>query len=82
MPERRNVYQTHIGLVIVAVLLVLPLTYWLLSEWLQGFAYRIDLTAAPLIVAIALDRALFLTVVGARAASAARACPVDTLRSE
>ncbi len=69
-------------LVAVAIVIATPLAYWAVGKWLQDFAYRVELSwwvfALAGIVAVAIASA---TVAG-QAWRAARANPVDALRSE
>jgi putative ABC transport system permease protein len=61
---------------------VSPLAYLLLQQWLADYPYRIGLSAqlfGYVYVALAL---LVCALVGAQAGWAARANPVDSLRSE
>ncbi|HNM14151.1 MAG TPA: FtsX-like permease family protein, partial [bacterium] len=70
------------AMVIVATLLAVPTVYSGLSQWLEGFAYRVELTAEPFIVSfIAI---LFLTVitVAHHALKAAKTNPAVSLKSE
>ena len=52
------------------------------QEWLEGFAYRIDLTATPFLTAGITTGLIFLCVIGTQAARIGRLNPIDTLRSE
>ncbi len=68
--------------VLLAILIASPLSWWLMNNWLQDFAYRTPLSwwifpAAGLgLLAVA------LTTVIVRTLKAARANPVDNLRAE
>ena len=75
-------WRDHVRLVAVATAIAVPLTYKLASEWLQGFAYRIDLTAVPFASAAAAVALVFLSVVGVQAARLAQVRPAETWRSE
>ena len=68
--------------VLVANLIAWPIAYYFMNEWLQNFAYRIDLTAWPFFLA-GLSALLFaLLTVSYQAVKAAQTNPVDNLRSE
>jgi putative ABC transport system permease protein len=45
---QQQIAGLHLGyfvrIVLIANVLSLPVAYWLMKEWLNGFAYRIDLT--------------------------------------
>lgn len=69
-------------MVIIATLLAVPTVYSGLSQWLEGFAYRVEMTAEPFIVSfIAI---LFLTVITVthHALKAAKTNPAVSLKSE
>jgi predicted permease len=74
--------KDFLALVAIAIILATPLAYWAMSKWLQDFAYRVELQwwvfAAAGVVAVGIA---FLTVAG-QAWRAARANPVNALRSE
>jgi putative ABC transport system permease protein len=71
-----------IRLVAIAFLIAAPLAGWLMNGWLQGFAYRVGVSwwifvaAAGLVAAIAFLTVSFVSI------RAARANPVNSLRSE
>jgi putative ABC transport system permease protein len=53
-----------------------------MDRWLQGFAYRIDITAWPFFVSGICALFLSLAIVMYQALKAARINPVDALRNE
>jgi putative ABC transport system permease protein len=69
-------------LVAVAAVVALPLAYWGVQQWLQGFAYRTDLGVGLFLGAGALAFAIAVLTVGTQALRAARLDPVTTLRDE
>ncbi|HTJ11714.1 MAG TPA: ABC transporter permease [Dinghuibacter sp.] len=69
-------------LVGVAVLLALPLAAWVMHDWLTQFAYKITLSPVTLGAAALGAVLLAALTVGTQALRAARANPVDSLRSE
>lgn len=76
------VSKDFLYLVIIAFVLGSPLVYFLMQSWLGNYAFRIDLPVWILPVAgITLLFITFITV-GYQTSRAARANPVDTLRSE
>lgn len=68
--------------VVVASLIAWPVAGMLMSRWLAGFAYRIDLGPRYFLGASALALLVMLLVVMARALQAARARPVMALRTD
>jgi ABC-type antimicrobial peptide transport system permease subunit len=69
-------------LVCIAVLIAFPLSYYLMSQWLDGFVYRIKL--GPDIFLIACLAVILITIatVSYQSVKAALANPVKSLRSE
>jgi putative ABC transport system permease protein len=69
-------------LVTIACLIAFPLSWLLMNNWLNGFAYRIDIGAGVfLIVGAAVVIIAWLTV-SSQAIKAALTNPVNSLRSE
>jgi putative ABC transport system permease protein len=74
--------KDFLKLVLLAVLIAFPLAWWAMSEWLNGFAYRIPLKMD--VLAIAGISILFITLltIGFQALRAALANPAGSLRTE
>lgn len=66
----------------VAFILAIPLSYYSLSQWLEGFAFRIDIQFWPFIVAGLLTFLISSITVAFRAFKASFINPVDTLKYE
>ncbi|MBT1711068.1 ABC transporter permease [Fulvivirgaceae bacterium PWU5] len=69
-------------LVLIAVVVGLPLAYWLMDSWLQGFAYRVSVGAGPIVLAFFTVTLIAFVTAGVQALQAALANPVNTLRNE
>lgn len=69
-------------LVAIAVVIGSPLAYWLMTEWLKGFAYKTEIGLIPVFVAAAACFVISLITAGYQAIKAALLDPVKTLRSE
>ncbi len=69
-------------LVIVANGIGWPVAWWFMNDWLEGFAYRIDLGLTPFGLSGVVSLAIATLTVVFQAIRAARRDPVDTLRSE
>lgn len=69
-------------LVGVATLIACPLAYFVLRDWLQGFAYRVSLGPGAFLMAGLLCLGIVLLAVGVQAAQASLADPAETLRYE
>lgn len=74
--------KDFLGLVIIALVIGSPLAYYMMSQWLQKFSYRTDISWT--VFAIACSGALIITLitVSIQAIKAATANPVDALRTE
>ncbi|WDD97237.1 ABC transporter permease [Thalassomonas actiniarum] len=69
-------------LVVLANVLVLPLAYWLLRDWLNGFIYRIDMPYSPFVLSTLFSLLVAYVTVMVIAYRAANATPVDALQYE
>ena len=69
-------------LVFVAVLIAFPISWWLMRQWLQGFAYRVSIGVDVFLVAGASVVGIALVTVAYQAIKAATLNPVKSLRSE
>ena len=74
--------KDFIRLVLLANLIALPLSYFLINKWLQSYAYRIELGAGIFIVSGFTVLVISLLVVSCQAIKAAAANPADSLRYE
>lgn len=74
--------QDFLKLVGIAVVIAFPLSWWLMSKWLNSFAYRIDLGPGVFIIACAAVVLITVLTVSFQAIKAAVANPVKSLRSE
>jgi len=68
--------------VLLANLIAWPAAYIALNSWLQGFAYRTELTIWPFLTAGALVLMIALLTISRQTIKAAAANPVDTLKYE
>lgn len=69
-------------LVLVALLIAIPLSWWATHQWLQAFAYRININAAIFLITGASVVLITLVTVSFQAIKAALANPVKSLRTE
>lgn len=69
-------------LVIVANLVAVPVSYWLMNTWLDGFAYRTTLGLELFLVAIGSTILVATSIVGLQSVKAAVTNPVQNLRQE
>lgn len=69
-------------LVLVANVIAWPIAYWLLSRWLEGFAYRIDLGLGVFVTGGLLALVIAWLTVSYQSLRAALINPADALRYE
>jgi putative ABC transport system permease protein len=74
--------REFVGPVIVAFLLAIPLTWYAMNKWLQGFAYRIDISWWMFLVAGLLAILIALVTISYQSIKAAVNNPIKSLRSE
>lgn len=71
-----------LGVVLIAMLIAVPLSWWASGYWLQNFAYRIQIHWWIFALAGVSAIVIALLTVGIQAVKAAMANPVKSLRSE
>jgi putative ABC transport system permease protein len=74
--------KDFIKLVLIAFVIAFPIAWWMMNEWLQSFAYRINISWWVFALAGTLTIAIALITVSFQAIKAAIANPVTSLRSE
>lgn len=67
---------------VIAILLSVPLTLWLMSKWLENFAYRVDMEIWMFLVSGLITVLVASMVIGYHTLKAARVNPVVSLRTE
>jgi putative ABC transport system permease protein len=70
------------GVILLSVIVALPPTYYLVSSWLQQYAFRIDLNVWYFALPAVLVLAISFTTVFFKALRASNANPVNALRDE
>ncbi len=71
-----------VGLVGIALLVASPIAWWLMNEWLRGFAYHVAIGLWVFVLAGAAAAGVALITVSMQTVRAATANPVKNLRSE
>lgn len=74
--------RKYLRIMILSSLLALPVTFWYLNGWLEGFATRISISPLLLAAPIGLMAALVCLIVGLVSIRAARSNMVNVLREE
>jgi len=69
-------------LVIVALLIAVPISWWIANQWLQGFAYRTEIGADVFALTVVSVLAITLFTISFQTIKAALANPVKSLRTE
>lgn len=73
---------TFTKLVLVSAILAIPMSYYLMEDWLSNFAFRIDLGFVVFAIPTAITLMIAWLTVSAQSIRSANANPVDSLRSE
>lgn len=68
--------------VLVANLVALPIAYWVMREWLSGFAYQTSIGVGSLVIALMAGIVIALITVSYQSFRASRANPVRSLKYE
>ncbi len=74
--------KDFLKLVFIASLVAIPVAWWAMNQWLQGFAYRIQISWWIFVIAALLAVFIALVTIFYQAIKAALANPVKSLRSE
>ncbi len=74
--------KDFIKLVIIANVIAWPLGWWLISKWLQNFAYKIDMSWWIFVMAGISSLLIALLTVSAQTLRAAKSNPIKNLRTE
>jgi putative ABC transport system permease protein len=69
-------------LIIISFVIVSPITYWVLSQWLEEFAYRININPLIFIGGGVIALVIALLTISYHTIRSARTNPVNTLRYE
>lgn len=76
------VSKEFLGLVIIAFLISIPFSYWVMYTWLQDFAYRINISGWVFAAAGLLSIFIAIITVSFQTVRAAMRNPVKTLKAE
>jgi putative ABC transport system permease protein len=74
--------KDFITLVIIAIVIAIPVTWWAMNEWLNDFAYRVKIGPGIFIGASAIALFIALVTISWQSVKAALANPVNSLRNE
>lgn len=74
--------STFLWMVLIANMVAWPVAYILISKWLSGFEYRIELSVWPFVIAMLISMIITLITVTLRSYKAAVANTIDALKYE
>lgn len=74
--------KDFMGLILIANIIAFPLAYWAMNQWLEDFAYRIDINWVIFFIAGGSAIAISFLTISSQSVKAALANPVDSLRDE
>ncbi|HUQ66794.1 MAG TPA: ABC transporter permease [Flavitalea sp.] len=74
--------KDFLKLIGIALLIAFPVSWWIMSNWLQAYAYRIELTATVFLITGALVLIITFIAISFQSIKAATANPVKSLRTE
>jgi len=67
---------------LLANIIAWPIAYYYMSNWLQGFAYKINITLWPFLISGMIALLISVITVSFQSIKAAVANPVDSLKTE
>ena len=74
--------QDFLKLVLIGILIAVPVAYYAMTQWLQQFAYRIDISIGVFLLAAFLAILIAFLTVSFQSVRAALLNPIKSLRSE
>jgi putative ABC transport system permease protein len=74
--------KDFVKLVMIAIMIAIPISWWAMHSWLQGYHYRINISWLTFFFAGSMSMLIALLTVSYQAIKAGRANPVKSLRSE
>jgi len=74
--------KDFLKLITISLLIAFPVSWWLMNNWLQGFAYRISITPFVFVITGFSVALITLLTISFQSIKAAIANPVKSLRTE
>jgi putative ABC transport system permease protein len=71
-----------IKLIIIALVITLPSAWWIMEQWLNSFAHRVNISGATLFISAGLILIIAIVTICYQTLKAALNNPIDNLRSE
>ena len=72
----------YFKLVVVAFIIAVPISYYLINQWLLNFAYRVEVNVYVYMIAAIIICGISLATISMKIIKPALENPVDALRSE
>ena len=69
-------------MVVLGFFLAIPVTYFLMTSWLEQFSYKIEISVWVYLVGVAMTAMIVFLTVGYRSFTVASSNPVNALRDE
>jgi putative ABC transport system permease protein len=74
--------KEFLAVIVLGGLVACPLAYMIMNNWLQNYAFRIDITATPFIIAVIILALITALLICAQTIKSALLSPVKNLRTE
>ena len=74
--------KEFLAVILLGGLVACPLAWMIMNNWLQNYAYRIDITATPFIIAVVILAFITALLICAQTIKSALLSPVKNLRTE
>lgn len=74
--------KEFVQLILLAIILGIPVAYYFLNQWLEGFAYATTLSWSTILLAIGILFIMMVITVGFQSIRAATGNPVEVLKNE
>ncbi|MBL0744505.1 ABC transporter permease [Chryseolinea lacunae] len=76
------IYRDFAVLIVLGFVIAVPVSYYLMNQWLTNFVYHTDITATSYVISLVMVLVIVTLTVSYQAVRAALANPVTSLRSE
>jgi putative ABC transport system permease protein len=74
--------KEYVKLILIGFVLAAPLAWYVMNEWLNDFAYKIEIGPVIFVAGLAMSFIIAIVTVGYRSLKAATVNPVDSLKCE
>ncbi len=74
--------KDYLKLIVISSVIALPLSFYLMNVWLSDFAYRIQISWIPFVLAVLISIIISLLTISSQAVKAALTNPIKSLRYE